>query len=120
VRDGRLRNWAYSCHSPDLDGILNVGAGLTDAHVPGTREERIIRLEHDILSKNGAFARANRDRLKRAGIFALNLVSSPGSGKTSLVVRAIADLKNRFPTGVIDGDQKTSNDAGRIAQQILR
>jgi hypothetical protein len=47
--------------------------------MPGTREERIIRLERDILSKNGAFARANRDRLKAAGIFTLNLVSSPGS-----------------------------------------
>jgi hypothetical protein len=90
VRHGRLRNWAYSCPQPDLDGILNVGACLTDAHVPGTRDERIIRLERDILSKNGAFARANRDRLKAAGIFTLNLVSSPGSDKTSLVVRTIA------------------------------
>jgi hydrogenase nickel incorporation protein HypB len=101
-------------HCSDLDGVISFGAGVTDAHMPGMREERIIRLERDILSKNGAFARANRDRLKAAGILALNLVSSPGSGKTSLLVRTIADLKHCFPISVIEGDRQTSNDAGRI------
>jgi hypothetical protein len=67
-----------------------------------------IRLERDIVSKNGAFARANRDRLKAAGIFTLNLVSSPGSGKTSLLLRTIADLKHRFPISVIEGDRQTA------------
>lgn len=57
----------------DLAGVINFGADLADAHMPGTREERIIRLERDILSKKGAFARANRDRLKAAGISRLTL-----------------------------------------------
>lgn len=61
-----------------------------------------------------ALARDNRRRLQRDGIFALNLVSSPGSGKTSLLVRAIHDLKASFPIAVIEGDQQTSNDADRI------
>ena len=76
--------------------------------------ERTLRLERDILSKNDAFAAANRARLARAGRFALNLVSSPGSGKTTLLVRAIADLAPRFPLAVIEGDQQTANDADRI------
>jgi hydrogenase nickel incorporation protein HypB len=42
------------------------------------------------------------------------LVSSPGAGKTSLLVRTIADLKGRFPVAVIEGDQETSHDADRI------
>jgi len=77
-------------------------------------QERILRLERDILSKNDAFAGANRARLKASGIFALNLLSSPGSGKTSLLVRTITDLQFHFPIAVIEGDQQTSNDADRI------
>lgn len=77
-------------------------------------EERIIRLERDILSKNDAYARLNRARLTAARLFALNFVSSPGSGKTSLLVRTIIDLGRRYPIAVIEGDQQTSNDADRI------
>ena len=47
-------------------------------------------------------------------MFALNFVSSPGSGKTSLLVRAIEALKGRMAVTVIEGDQQTSNDAERI------
>jgi hydrogenase nickel incorporation protein HypB len=46
---------------------------------------RTISIERDILSKNNALAAANRGRLRNAGVFALNFVSSPGSGKTSLL-----------------------------------
>ena len=84
------------------------------SHVPGMTQERTISIERDILSKNDEFARANRARLADAGIFALNLVSSPGSGKTSLLVRTITDLKHRWPIAVIEGDQQTSRDADRI------
>jgi hydrogenase nickel incorporation protein HypB len=101
-------------HSHGGDEAIDFGAGLAGIHLPGMSQERIIRLERDILSKNDAFARANRSRLEAAGIFALNLVSSPGSGKTSLLVRAITDLQPRFAIAVIEGDQQTSNDADRI------
>jgi hydrogenase nickel incorporation protein HypB len=47
-------------------------------------------------------------------VFALNLVSSPGSGKTSLLVRTIQLLAGRVPVAVVEGDQQTSNDADRI------
>lgn len=84
------------------------------AHLPEAAQERLIRIERDILSKNDAYARVNRIRLRDAGQFALNFVSSPGSGKTSLLVRAIGDLRSRWPVAVIEGDQQTSNDAERI------
>jgi hydrogenase nickel incorporation protein HypB len=82
--------------------------------VPGLSQERIVRIEHDILSKNNSYARENRARFARTGTFALNFVSSPGSGKTTLLCRTIAELKHRLPIAVIEGDQQTSNDAERI------
>ncbi len=95
-------------------GTLDYGAGLAGVHVPGLSQERIVRIERDILGKNAGFARANRARLAGQGIFALNLVSSPGSGKTSLLVRTIEALAPRHGIAVIEGDQQTSNDAERI------
>jgi hydrogenase nickel incorporation protein HypB len=84
------------------------------AHAHGVSEERMVRIERDILSKNDAFARDNRRAFSARRLFALNLVSSPGSGKTSLLVRAIEALKGRMPLAVIEGDQQTSRDADRI------
>ncbi len=95
------------------DGSINFSLG-GDAQAPGADESRVIRLEQDILSKNNAYASANRARLMVVNQFALNFVSSPGSGKTSLLVRTIADLQSRFAIAVIEGDQQTSNDAERI------
>ena len=82
--------------------------------MPGLSQQRIVQIERDILGKNDQHAAANRARLQQAGIFALNLVSSPGSGKTSLLVRAIQDLKATYTIRVIEGDQQTANDAERI------
>ena len=90
------------------------GAGLAGVHVPGLSQERIVKIEQDILSKNDGYARDNRAAFARKGVFALNFVSSPGSGKTTLLVRTINDLKGRLPIVVIEGDQQTSNDAERI------
>ncbi len=84
------------------------------AHTPGVSLERMIRIEQDILSKNDAYARENRRAFAARRLFALNVVSSPGSGKTSLLVKAIEALKDRMPVSVIEGDQQTSNDADRI------
>ena len=75
---------------------------------------RTIELEKEILGKNQLIAERNRGWLAGRGILALNLVSSPGSGKTSLLERSIVDLKNEFEIGVIEGDQETVHDAERI------
>jgi hydrogenase nickel incorporation protein HypB len=83
-------------------------------------QERIIQVERDILSKNDAYAIENRRYYGEHGIFTLNFVSSPGSGKTSLLVRTISDLKGRLLINVIEGDQQTSNDAARIRETGAR
>jgi len=101
-------------HAHPHEHSHDYGAGLAGVHVPGLSQERIVRIERDILSKNDAYASANRARLADLGVFALNLVSSPGSGKTALLVRAITDLAGKIPVAVIEGDQQTSNDAARI------
>lgn len=77
-------------------------------------DSRTIQLEQDILAKNDAFAADNRAFFAERGILALNLVSSPGSGKTALLVKTIEMLDDRLRPYVVEGDQQTSNDADRI------
>ncbi|NOS76269.1 MAG: hydrogenase nickel incorporation protein HypB [Methyloglobulus sp.] len=76
--------------------------------------ERLIKVEQDLLSKNNAYAAQNRAYFQQHHIFALNMVSSPGAGKTTLLVETILRLKDRFPIAVIEGDQQTEHDADRI------
>jgi hydrogenase nickel incorporation protein HypB len=101
-------------HDHHHAGVIDFGKDSAGVSVPGLSQERTIRIERDILSKNDAFADTNRGRFHKAGILALNFVSSPGSGKTSLLVRTIADLTASWPIAVIEGDQQTSRDAERI------
>ncbi|MCK2097029.1 hydrogenase nickel incorporation protein HypB [Thauera aromatica] len=75
---------------------------------------RMLAIERDLLASNDALAAANRAAFAARGIFALNLVSSPGSGKTSLLVRMLQELAGRIPAAVIEGDQQTEFDAERI------
>lgn len=90
------------------------GHGEAGAHVPGMSQSRMVQIEQDILSKNDQYANANRGVFNKKGILALNLVSSPGSGKTSLLVRTLQDLEDSTEMYVIEGDQETSQDADRI------
>jgi hydrogenase nickel incorporation protein HypB len=84
------------------------------SHAHGTSPERAIAIEQDILGRNDAEAAVNRRRFAERGLFVLNLVSSPGSGKTALLVETIRRLEGRATVAVIEGDQRTSNDAERI------
>ncbi|MBB4286462.1 hydrogenase nickel incorporation protein HypB [Roseospira goensis] len=71
-------------------------------------------MERDILAENDRRAAGNRAWFGARGILTLNLVSAPGSGKTALLVRTLADLKETRPIAVIEGDQQTDLDADRI------
>lgn len=77
-------------------------------------EAKELQLEIDVLSKNNLKAEHNRGYFEALNIFAFNLVSSPGSGKTSLLERTINELKSELDFFIIEGDQQTSNDADRI------
>ncbi len=81
----------------------------------GHQGKILIELEQDILQKNNLLAERNRGYFEAKHILALNLVSSPGSGKTSLLERTIKDTGAEVPIYVIEGDQQTMNDADRIA-----
>ncbi len=75
---------------------------------------RLIQLEQDILAGNDHIATHVRAHLAARHTLALNWVSSPGSGKTSLLVETVRRLQGRRPVAVIEGDQQTSFDAERI------
>jgi len=68
-----------------------------------------------ILGANDRLAAENHARLEAAGVFALNLMASPGAGKTSLIERSVQQLAGRLRLAVIDGDIATSLDADRAA-----
>ncbi len=74
----------------------------------------LITVERKVLEKNDAIAAEMRQVLLEHKIFAFNLVSSPGSGKTSLVEETIRNLKNKIKIGVIEGDVQTDLDAQRV------
>src|SRR5690606_7562242 len=93
---------------------LRLGAGPARASVAGMSQGEVLRIDRDILGKNDRLAAANRATLAAHGILALNLVSSPGSGKTSLLVSTLHKLAGRIPAAVIEGDQQTEFDAERI------
>ncbi|MFQ5568966.1 MAG: hydrogenase nickel incorporation protein HypB [Rhodothermales bacterium] len=73
-----------------------------------------IDLKKKILSENDRLAAELRTRLKQQHIVALNFVSSPGSGKTSLLERTLEALKDELCIGLIAGDVQTENDADRL------
>lgn len=74
----------------------------------------VITVERKILEKNDSIASEIRKSFSEQKIFAINLVSSPGSGKTSLVERTIANSKNKFRIAVVEGDVQTDLDAKRV------
>jgi len=69
-----------------------------------------------ILSANDQVANSNRSQLDKSGIFAINLMASPGAGKTSLIELTIKALASDYSTAVVDGDVATSIDADRASQ----
>jgi hydrogenase nickel incorporation protein HypB len=76
----------------------------------------VITVERKVLEKNDEIASKNRELFQHNGVFVLNMVSSPGSGKTSIVERTLEYLKGKLSIGVIEGDVQTDFDAQRIAK----
>jgi hydrogenase nickel incorporation protein HypB len=96
------------------------GCGNADVRVEAVHEHAhdplpgVVEIETALLAKNDHLAAHNRAWLVERGIRALNLMSSPGSGKTSLLCRTIAELAAVRPVAVIEGDQETRIDAEKI------
>jgi hydrogenase nickel incorporation protein HypB len=73
-----------------------------------------IEIEEKVLSENDKIAAEIRKRMKEKNIISLNLVSSPGSGKTSLLEKTLSELKDKINMALIAGDVQTENDANRL------
>jgi len=76
-----------------------------------------IKVVKDILGANEQIAERNRQLLDSNGVFAVNLMSSPGAGKTSLILETIKGLKGKTKIGVIEGDVSSSLDAEVIGKE---
>ena len=74
-----------------------------------------IPVVENILSANDRMAARNRDLLEQSGVYAINIMASPGAGKTSLILKTLESLSGRLKLGVIEGDLATSIDAEKAA-----
>ena len=80
-------------------------------------EVRLIEVKEEILADNIKVAAEVRERLRKAKTMLLNLMSSPGSGKTSLILQTVANLKDSLRLGVIEADIDSTVDAEKVAAQ---
>lgn len=78
---------------------------------------KVITVGEEILGANEEKARANQNRLDKHGILAVNIMSSPGAGKTSLILSTIKRMKEKSRIAVIEGDVASSVDAEKINEQ---
>jgi len=79
-----------------------------------TAVKKVVR--ENVLDANDTLARANRDLFDRAGTYTINMMSSPGAGKTALLERTLERLRGRLRLGVLEGDVQTTLDADRLAR----
>jgi hydrogenase nickel incorporation protein HypB len=76
-----------------------------------------IKVLKDILSANDQIAQENRQLLDSKGVLMINIMSSPGAGKTSLILQTIAGLRGKTRIGVVEGDVSSSIDAERVGRE---
>ena len=108
-------------HVHEHDGVKHVHSHSTDKKHPHEHDhkhdhshEKEFHIGQSVMQKNDLIAERNRGYFEAKNIFTLNLVSSPGSGKTSLLERTIKEIASENKIFVIEGDQQTLNDAKRI------
>lgn len=99
-------------HSHDHDHPHDHDHGHGHHHHPD--EHRTLTVEQGILDKNDRLAERNRGYFQAKGLYVLNVLASPGAGKTAFIERTAADLGGRLRLGVIVGDLATENDALRL------
>ena len=79
-------------------------------------EPRMVEVRKNVLKQNDVIARALRERFRKAGLLAVSLVSSPGSGKTAFLEKMLTTLRPRYRVAALVGDLATENDAARLAR----
>jgi hydrogenase nickel incorporation protein HypB len=105
------------CGQPEHEHVHADGTRHSHAHDhdhPHEHATTLIELQTRVLAKNDALAARNRAWFAGREILAVNLVSSPGAGKTALLERTIRDISDSHDIGVLEGDQATALDSDRI------
>jgi hydrogenase nickel incorporation protein HypB len=69
-----------------------------------------------VLDANDALAQANRERFDEAGTYVINMMSSPGAGKTALLEHTLERMRRKLHLGILEGDVQTTLDADRLAR----
>jgi len=82
-----------------------------------SHDHRVVEVQKNVLAHNDHIALHNREWLAKRGVLAINLISSPGSGKTLLLEKTLETLNGKIKCAVITGDQQTDNDARRLADK---
>ena len=77
---------------------------------------KTLNVNEDILNANDVLAENLKNRFSQSRVFVMNLMSSPGAGKTSIILRIIQALANKFKIGVIEGDIASDVDSRKIAE----
>ncbi|MCD6586784.1 MAG: hydrogenase nickel incorporation protein HypB [Desulfobacteraceae bacterium] len=80
-------------------------------------EIRLIEVKEDIIADNDALAKKIREDLRKEKTFLMNLMASPGAGKTSLVIQTIRNLKEKLRIGVMEADIDSMVDAEKVAKE---
>ncbi|MDZ7580521.1 MAG: hydrogenase nickel incorporation protein HypB [Deltaproteobacteria bacterium] len=106
----RARHRDHTHHHPHVHA--EKPAGGADTQKGGTREIKVVRR---VLDANDTMARQNRNRFAEKKVFVLNMMSSPGSGKTTTLEKTLARIIPQIRTAVIVGDICTTHDADRLA-----
>jgi hydrogenase nickel incorporation protein HypB len=83
-------------------------------------QPRIVEVRQGVLKKNDLLARELRERFRAAGVYVVNLVSSPGAGKTALLERTLTELNSQCRVAALVGDLATDNDAQRLGRSGAR
>lgn len=81
-----------------------------------TLTPRIVEVRQNVLKKNDILARALRERFQASGVYVVNLVSSPGAGKTTALTHILTELSTSHRVAAIVGDLATENDAERLRE----
>ena len=81
-------------------------------------EPRLVDVRQKVLKQNDLLARSLRERFRRAGLYVVSLVSSPGSGKTMFLEKMLSLLREQYRVAALVGDLATENDAARLARSL--
>ncbi|NFD77988.1 hydrogenase nickel incorporation protein HypB [Clostridium botulinum] len=81
---------------------------------------KVLEIKQSVFENNDRQAELLREELKKKGIFLLNLMSSPGSGKTTTLLRTVKALKNEMNIGVLEADIDSEVDANKVSQSGVR